>query len=171
MNHTSLICHPSPIKTTRALYCHPIKLHCSCKVRLVVQKKTSEETKYVEYKAPICFLALYRLLIKLHRDRKMRLVVQKNRYLRKRNMHRAPVSSLLCRSPSPCAASFAGGSKPSSLSLFYKSWHKSIWVLCPLLSCGCFAEADGSLLAELLPEPSSSLLRFRVAELFSVLGY
>ena len=36
-------------------------------------------------------------------------------------MYKAPVCFLLYRNPPPCAASFAGGSKPSRPSLFYKT--------------------------------------------------
>ena len=39
-------------------------------------------------------------------------------------MYKALVCFVLCRNPSPCAASFAGGSKPSSPSIFYKLWHR-----------------------------------------------
>jgi hypothetical protein len=60
-------------------------------------------------------------------------------YLRKRNMYKAPVCFLLCRNPSPCAASLAGGSKPSSLSIFYESWHRaSFMIFQPKFYRGCY---------------------------------
>ena len=54
-------------------------------------------------------------------------------------MYKAPVCFLLCRNPSPCAASLAGGSKPSSLPILYKSWHRaSFMILLPKSYCWCY---------------------------------
>ena len=54
-------------------------------------------------------------------------------------MYKAPVFFLLCRNPSPCAASLAGRSKPSSLSIFYELWHRASFIIFqPKFYCGCY---------------------------------
>ena len=54
-------------------------------------------------------------------------------------MYKAPVCFLLCRNTSPCARCLAGGSKPLSLSILYKSWHRaSFMILQPKFYCGCY---------------------------------
>ena len=48
-------------------------------------------------------------------------------------MYKAPVGFFLCRYTSPCTASFAGGSLPSSLPLFYKSCHRACFMVLKLI--------------------------------------
>ena len=48
-------------------------------------------------------------------------------------MYTAAVGFLLCRNTSPCTASFAGGSMPSSLPLFYKSCHRACFMVLKLI--------------------------------------
>ena len=84
-----------------------------------------------------------RLASALHKKMRHTSVLYSTKiYPRKRNMYKAPVFFLLCRNPSPCAASLAGRSKPSSLSIFYELWHRASFIIFQLkFYCGCYGKA------------------------------